>query len=345
MRVGNLTIEPDVLLAPMAAVTDLPFRTVIEEIGVGITITEFLSAHALTEGAKKAVDKMTPSLDGRRFGVQIFGREAEVLARAAEMAIAIGASLVDINMGCPAKRVVAGACGSALMKEPALAQTLVRAVRAAVPADKPVTVKHRAGWDERHLNAPEFACAMVEAGAAMITVHGRTRTQGFSGKSDRGIIGKVRAQVPRDIPVVGNGDVLTVDDYVRMREETGCDAVMIGRGALGNPWLFSGIRQRLRGEPVTLPTIAERVQVFCRHVDLIAQHTPPKRLIHELRKAVAWYTKGLRNSGDVRDRAFHLDDPAQVREIALAYFSSLNQEKSAREEFVSLVDKLHRQVA
>lgn len=345
MRVGNLIIEPDVLLAPMAAVTDLPFRTVIEEIGVGITITEFLSANALTEGAKKTVDKMTPSLDGRRFGVQIFGREPELLARAAKMAIEIGASLVDINMGCPAKRVVAGACGSALMKEPALAQELVRAVREAVPADKPVTVKHRAGWDERHLNAPEFACAMVEAGAAMITVHGRTRTQGFSGKSDRGIIKRVRDAVPRHVPVVGNGDVVTVDDYVRMREETGCDAVMIGRGALGNPWLFAGIRQRLRGEEVTAPTIDERVRIFCRHVDLIAQHTPQKRLIHELRKAVAWYTKGLRNSADARERAFHVSDPIQVREIAIAYFSTLKQEKNARDEIVSTVDKLHREVA
>src|SRR3954469_19536270 len=253
MRVGNLTIEPDVLLAPMAAVTDLPFRTVIEEIGVGITIPGFLSAHALVEGAKKAHDKMTPSLDGRRFGVQIFGREAEALARAATLAVEIGASLVDINMGCPAKRVVAGACGSALMKEPELAQELVRAVRAALPAEIPVTVKHRAGWDDRNLNAPEFACAMVEAGAAMITVHGRTRTQGFSGKSDRAIIGKVRAAVPSHVPVVGNGDVISVEDYVRMREETGCDAVMIGRGALGNPWLFRSIRERLAGPPQPRP--------------------------------------------------------------------------------------------
>jgi tRNA-dihydrouridine synthase B len=345
MRVGNLTVEPDVLLAPMAAVTDLPFRTVIEEVGIGITITEFLSAHALTEGAKKAVDKMTPSLDGRRFGVQIFGREAEVLARAAKMAIEIGASLVDINMGCPAKRVVAGACGSALMKEPELAQELVRAVRAAVPATTPVTVKHRAGWDERHLNAPEFACAMVEAGAAMITVHGRTRTQGFSGKSDRAIIAKVRSAVPRAVPVVGNGDVVSVDDYMRMREETGCDAVMIGRGALGNPWLFRAIRERLAGEPVTAPTIADRKRVFARHVELIAAHTPEKRLIHELRKAVAWYTKGLRNSADVRERAFHVSDPLQVREIAFSYFSSLDQEKNARCVIVSPVDKLARQVA
>src|SRR6185436_17330138 len=160
----------------------------------------------------------------------------------------------DINMGCPAKRVVAGACGSALMKEPPLAQELVRAVRAAVPARLPINVQHRSGWDDKHLNGAEFACAMVEAGAAMITVHGRTRAQGFTGKADRAIIRKVREAVPRHVPVVGNGDVVTVDDYFRMREETGCDAVMIGRGALGNPWLFRDIRERLEGRdprPVT----------------------------------------------------------------------------------------------
>src|SRR4051812_20728368 len=171
MRIANLEISPDVVLAPMAAVTDLPFRTVCEELGVGLTITEFLSANALTEGARKTVDKLTPSLGGRPFGVQIFGREHDLMARAALMGVEIGASLIDINMGCPAKRVVAGACGPARMNEPHLAQELVRAVREAVPAHLPVTVKHRAGWDERHLNAPEFACAMVEAGAAMITVH------------------------------------------------------------------------------------------------------------------------------------------------------------------------------
>src|SRR5439155_17845771 len=177
MRIGDLPVDPPVLLAPMAAVTDLPFRTICEEMGVGLTITEFLSANALLEGAKKTVDKLTPSLDGRRFGVQIFGREEEKMHQAAKLALSIGASLVDINMGCPAKRVVAGACGSALMNEPTLAQRMVRAVRAAVPAHVPVSVKHRAGWDERHLNAPEFAAALVEAGAAMITVHGRTRAQ------------------------------------------------------------------------------------------------------------------------------------------------------------------------
>jgi tRNA-dihydrouridine synthase len=176
-------------------------------------------------------------------------------------------------------------------------------------------------------------------------VHGRTRTQGFSGKSDRGIIKKVRDAVPREVPVVGNGDVVTVDDYFAMREETGCDAVMIGRGALGNPWLFQKIKQRLAGEPTTEPTIADRLRMFTRHIDLIAAHTPQKRLVHELRKAVAWYTKGLRDSSHVRERAFNVIDPMQVREIAIAYFSSLDQEKNARAEIVSVVDKFGRQVA
>ncbi len=200
MRIGPIDIDVPVILAPMAAVTDLPFRTVGEELGVGFTITEFLSAHALSVGDKKTTGKLTASLGGRQFGVQIFGREEHMMHDAAKMAVAIGASLVDINMGCPAKRVVAGECGSALMREPEIAQQLVRAVVEAVPANIPVTVKHRAGWDQGHRNAPEFACAMVEAGAQMITVHGRTRTQGFSGKSDPDIIRLVREAVPAPHP-------------------------------------------------------------------------------------------------------------------------------------------------
>src|SRR5690349_22323688 len=243
MRIGELAVDVPVLLAPMAAVTDLPFRTVCEEFGVGLTITEFLSAHALSIGDPKTCGKLTASLGGRRFGVQIFGREPVAMDAAARLAVAIGASLVDSNLGCPAKRVVAGECGSALMREPAIAQQLVRVVVSAVPPHVPVTVKHRAGWNQDHRNAPEFACAMVEAGAQMITVHGRTRTQGFSGKSDNEIIKLVRDAVPKHIPVVGNGDVIDIAGFLAMREQTGCDAVMIGRGALGNPWLFGRIRE------------------------------------------------------------------------------------------------------
>jgi len=346
MRIANLVVDTEVLLAPMAAVTDLPFRTICEELGVGLTITEFLSARALCEGAKKTTQKMTASLDGRRFGVQIFGRELPALAKAALLAKDIGASLVDINMGCPAKRVVAGACGSALMKEPELAQELVRVVRAALPTEIPVTVKHRAGWDDKHLNAPEFACAMVEAGAAMITVHGRTRTQGFSGKSSLEIIRKVREAVPQEVPVVGNGDVLSLLDYVRMRTETGCDAVMIGRGALGNPWLFRDIRAWLAGQKVAgPPTVEERSEVFLRHVALMRGRTEDKRLIHEIRKAVAWYTKGLPGSAHLRDQSQAPREPDALVAATVGYFAELAKGRprlrvalSAKAESAALVE-------
>ena len=328
IRVGPLHIETPVLLAPMAAVTDLPFRTVCEESGVGLTITEFLSAAAITRGAKKTIDKMQPSLHGRPFGVQIFGRLDDEMQTAARMAVDVGAHLIDINMGCPAKRVVAGECGSALMREPQLAQTLVRAVRAVVPPHIPVTVKHRAGWDERHLNAPEFACALVESGAAMITVHGRTRTQGFSGKSSNEIIRLVRESVPRNIPVIGNGDVVSLVDYRRMREETGCDGVMIGRGALGNPWLFRSIRAIESGhEDPGVPDAAERLRTVERHIELVLAHTPvtkqQKAQVVELRKVCAWYSRGQRGGAELRAYAFSELDVNELLRAMRNYFRSL----------------------
>ena len=324
MHIGPLPVATPVLLAPMAAVTDLPFRTVCEEFGVGLTITEFLSAHALSVGDPKTTGKMTASLGGRRFGVQIFGREEAPMQAAAKMAVAIGASLVDINMGCPAKRVVAGECGSALMREPAIAQRLVRAVVEAVPAGVPVTVKHRAGWNDANRNAPEFACALVEAGAQMITVHGRTRTQGFAGRSDHDIIRLVRDAVPAHIPVVGNGDVVDVEGYRRMRETTGCDAVMIGRGAMGNPWLFAQLREICAGRPDPGPPgLEERRAVFRRHVGLIRELRGGPRTLHEVRKACAWYARGLYGCNALRVQVWATPTIERLVEVVEDFFTQL----------------------
>jgi len=342
MLIGELRVDPPVLLAPMAAVTDLPFRTVCEEFGVGLTITEFLSAHALSVGDPKTTGKLTASLGGRRFGVQIFGREEERMADAAKLAVSIGASLVDINMGCPAKRVVAGECGSALMREPAMAQALVRAVVAAVPAHVPVTVKHRAGWNNDHRNAPEFACALVEAGAQMITVHGRTRTQGFSGKSDPDIIRLVREAVPARIPVVANGDVVDVAGYLALRAQTGADAVMIGRGALGNPWLFARLREVCAGRPDPgPPSLAERRDVFRRHVDLIQELKSGPRTLHEVRKACAWYAKGLHGCNALRLRVWETPDLAAARTLVEEYFAQLIERQSRLGLPPELADRDH----
>ncbi|MBK9070974.1 MAG: tRNA dihydrouridine synthase DusB [Myxococcales bacterium] len=329
MRVGPLTIDPAVLLAPMASVTDLPFRTVCEEFGVGLTITEFLSAKALQLGDNKTTKKLTASLGGRPFGVQIFGREEAAMFAAAQVAVGIGASLVDINMGCPAKRVVAGECGSALMREPEVAQALVRAVVAAVPAHVPVTVKHRAGWDATHLNAPEFACALVEAGAQMITVHGRTRSQGFGGRSDHAIIAKVRDALPAHIPVVANGDVVDIEGYLRIKENTGADAVMIGRGAMGNPWFFRRLKALAAGhaDPGP-PTLEERLEALERHVGLIAELKAGPRALHEVRKACAWYARGLYGCNAFRVAVWDTKDLALLLPMSRDYFSQLLERRS-----------------
>jgi len=324
MKIGGIDIGPGALLAPMEAVTDLPFRTICEEHGAALTYTEFLSAQALTRGAVKATGRLWASLGGRQFAVQVFGREPAVMADAARMAADIGAAIVDINMGCPARKVTAGLCGSALMREPDLAAQIVSAVRAALPASVPVTVKHRSGWDALSQNAAEFARKMVAAGAALITVHGRTRAQGFSGAVDLRPIAAVRDALPRRIPVVGNGDVDSVANYLDMKRETGCDAVMIGRACRGNPWLFRDMLAVEQGRPIPEPpSVAERRTVWRRHADLVVEYAVPKMRLHELRKTLAWYSRGLHSGAELRNRAFAEMDPGKLIELGEAFFARL----------------------
>ena len=330
MRIGNVDIGPGALLAPMEAVTDLPFRTICEELGAALTYTEFLSAQALTRGAVKATSRMWASLGGRRFAVQVFGREPDVLAQAARMAADIGASIVDINMGCPARKVTAGMCGSALMRDPELAVRIVAAVREALPSAIPVTVKHRAGWDDLSLNAAEFAKRMVAAGAALITVHGRTRAQGFSGNVRLGPIADVRAALPRTIPVVGNGDVKSVADYLDMKRATGCDAVMIGRSVRGNPWLFRDVLAVDEEKPWPAPpTIADRRSVWRHHAELVIEYATPKMVVHELRKTLAWYSRGLHSGAELRQHGFAEGNITKLIDLGEAFFERLAEREAS----------------
>ena len=324
MQVANVDLGPGIVLAPMEAVTDLSFRTVCEEQGASITFTEFLSAEALTRGAEKAVSRMLPSYENRDFVVQIFGREPSTLAAAARMAEVAGATIVDINMGCPAKKVVSGMCGSALMREPELAAALVKSVRATLSAHIPVTVKHRLGWDECSINAPEFALRMVDAGAAMITVHGRTRAQGFAGEAQLEPIARVRDRLPKEIPLLGNGDVKSVADYLRMKSETGCDGVMIGRGSRGNPWLFRSLLALAQGkDDPGEPTLHERRDVWRRHASLVQKNSPARMVLHELRKTMAWYSRGLHGGANLRQLAFARPTPASLIELGEVFFEQL----------------------
>jgi tRNA-dihydrouridine synthase B len=225
--------------------------------------------------------------------------------------------------------VTSGSCGSALMREPALAAQIVAAIRAALPGSIPVTVKHRSGWDDRSLNAAAFACRMVDAGAAAVTVHGRTRAQGFSGAVDLRPIAEVRSAVPRAIPVVGNGDVDSVADYLDMKRETGCDAVMIGRACRGNPWLFRDVLAVEGGRPMPAPpTVAERRTAWRRHADLVAEHAAPKMRVHELRKTLAWYSRGLFGGAELRRRGFAEMNPLALVDLGESFFARLGEREA-----------------
>jgi len=298
----------------MSGLTTLPMRTLCEEHGCGLTITEFLAAPALAAAVPREVHKLTASVGGRPFGAQIFGRDPQQMARAAGRVLHSGAALLDINMGCPAKKVTKGVAGAALMKEPELAESLVHAVVEAVQGKIPVTVKIRAGWDEQHKNAPAFAAAMVRAGARAVTVHGRTRMQGFAGKVDLEIIRAVKQAI--EVPVIGNGDVVDVASLERMFDATGCDAVMVGRAALGNPWLFSSFRAWwVGGIQPPPPTPEDRMLLYLRHLELYLQGAETGRAVVEMRKFAGWYLRGFAGASRLRKVIYALTEVAKIQEL------------------------------
>ena len=309
-----------VILGPMAGVTDMPARLLALEQGASFCVTEMLSAKGYLYAPRDA--RATVSLTRRdpretRLGLQLFGREPDLIARAAAELSDKGFAFIDLNMGCPAPKITGNGEGSALMREPELAQAVAAAaVRA---THLPVTVKIRAGWDS--VTAPELARRLQNAGVRAIAVHARTRMQFYSGKADWSVIQAVKRAV--SLPVIGNGDIVDGESAARMLEETGCDGLMVARAAQGNPWIFAQIRAHLRGEPWNAPSVEERVRTALRHLDMQIALDGEEHAVREMRKHIAWYVSGLRGSARLREKINALPRAQQVRDCLLEYAAQI----------------------
>ena len=313
MQIGNVTINGKLALAPMAGVTDLAFRHICREHGAALTVTEMVSAKALCYQDKKTPRLLELGADEHPAAAQIFGHEPDTMAEGAKLALEkSGCDIIDINMGCPAPKIVNNGDGSALMKDPELASKVIAAVVNAV--DVPVTVKFRKGWDEKNVNCVEFAKMAEQSGAAAITLHGRTRSQQYSGTADWDAIREVKQAVC--IPVFANGDVAEPEDAVRILQHTKADMAMIGRGCFGNPWLFQQAKAALEGKPIPpLPPLAERCDTAVRQFELAAAAKGERVAVLEARRHYCWYLKGVSHSGYYKEQIVQMNTLEDVYRV------------------------------
>ncbi len=313
MKIKDVEFENNVFLAPMAGIADRAFRELCINYGAGYTVSEMVSSKGLTMGDKKSGELLTLGEIENPAGVQIFGDNPEIMAQAAKMCIKYHPNIIDINMGCPAPKIAMNGGGASLMKNPLLAGEIIKAVGKAV--DIPVTVKIRKGWDDENITAVELAKIAEKNGAAAITVHGRTRMQMYSGKVDYDIIAKVKKAV--DIPVIANGDIVDEQSAAIMFEKTNCDAIMIGRGALGNPWIFRRINAYLN-ECRVLPDVSinEKMVVMLKHIQKIIEYKGEYTAMREARHHAAYYTKGIRGGAALRKEISTFEHFEQLEELA-----------------------------
>ena len=313
MKIGNIEIKNSVALAPMAGVTDLPFRILCKEFGCGLLYTEMVSAKAILYKIKNTVPLLETNSAENPIAVQLFGSDPEIMGDMAAILCAERSfDIIDVNMGCPVPKIVNNHEGSALMKNPKLAGEILRNIVSKV--DRPVTVKIRKGFDEKNVNAVTVAKEAEAAGVSAIAVHGRTREQYYSGEADYSIIKAVKDAV--SIPVIGNGDIRGIDDAKRMYEETGCDGIMIGRAARGNPWIFRDIADYFeKGIINERPDTEEVKKMILRHAGLLIKYKGEYTGIREMRKHVAWYTAGMPHSAMIRNKVNQTESLAELREL------------------------------
>jgi nifR3 family TIM-barrel protein len=301
-KIRDIEIDNQVVLAPMAGISNSAYRRICKEMGVGLVYAEMVSDKAIVYNNKKTIDMLYMQDSERPIAQQIFGTDVDSFVEAAKYIESnMKPDIIDINMGCPVPKVAVRAqAGSALLKNPDKIYEVVKTVVDSVSV--PVTVKIRSGWDMNSINAVEVAKMIEKAGASAITVHPRTRSQGYSGKADWNIIKQVKDNV--SIPVIGNGDIKSSDDAKRMLEETHCDAIMIGRGVLGNPWLIRNILLSLEGKDEIIPNIDDRIEMIKKHINYLLEFKSEKQVALEIRTHIGWYLKGIKNSNEVKNKIF-----------------------------------------
>jgi tRNA-dihydrouridine synthase B len=326
LKIGSISLESPVILAPMSGVTDMPFRKLVKQGGAGLVVSEMIASEAMIRANKQTMKMSSACAEEFPMSVQLAGCEPRVMAEAAKMNVDRGAAIIDINMGCPVKKVVKGDAGSALMRDEILAGAIMEAVVKAVSV--PVTLKMRTGWDERNRNAPNLARIAETAGIQLVTVHGRTRNQLYTGRADWSFIRQVKDAV--SIPVVGNGDVNSIEDAQEMLRQSGADGVMIGRGSYGRPWFPGQVAHFLAtGEHRPDPSLAEQLTILKAHFDDMIDHYGEQTGCRLARKHVAWYSKGLPGSTDFRCRINQSLEAHEVRRMITEFYDPLLQRMAA----------------